>query len=42
MAFFRLKDNFLLRGWDLLPWAVVDTNSGRAVFLKDPKQMEAL
>ena len=42
MAFFKLKDNFLLRGWDLLPWAVVDTNSGRAVFLKDPKQMEAL
>ena len=42
MAYYKLKKNLLLRGWDLLPWAIVDASTGRARFLKDPKVMEAL
>ena len=39
--YYRLKDRFSLRGWELLPWAVVDRETGNAYFI--PKtQMEAL
>ena len=42
MAYYKLKENLLLRGWDLLPWAIVDKNTGRTQFLREQKQMEAL
>jgi sulfatase maturation enzyme AslB (radical SAM superfamily) len=32
---YLLKEQFLLRGWELLPHAVVDTGAGRAVFTND-------
>lgn len=30
-----LKEPFLLRGWELLPYAVVDTRIGRSIFIND-------
>src|SRR5512136_1738691 len=32
---YLLKEPFLLRGWELLPYALVDTRVGRAVFVND-------
>ena len=32
--YYRLKDKFNLRGWELLPYAVVDTEEHRAHFVK--------
>ncbi|RPI24921.1 MAG: radical SAM protein [Acidobacteria bacterium] len=32
---YLLKEWFLLRGWELLPYALVDTRVGRAIFLND-------
>lgn len=37
----RLKDNYILRGWDKLPYALVNTTTGNAAFLT-AKQMQAL
>lgn len=42
MAYYRLNENLRLRGWDRLPWAVVDGRSGNAHFLKTRTEMEAL
>ena len=39
--FYRLKDNYILRGWDELPYAVVDTRTGKSSFLTS-KRMQAL
>ena len=39
--YYRLKDNYSLRGWDKLPYAVVDSSTGLAEFLM-PQQMQAL
>ena len=39
--YYRLKDEYILRGWDKLPYAIVDTRTGGAVFIT-PKQMQAL
>ena len=33
MAYYRLKDNYLLRGWKKLPFAVLDKNTRAATFL---------
>ena len=38
---YRLKDNFLLRGWERLPYALVDANTGGAMFLT-PAQWDAI
>ena len=39
--FYRLKDKYLLRGWDKLPYAIVDSTTGDARFLT-PEQMQAM
>lgn len=39
--FYRLKDNYVLRGWENLPYAVVDTRKGEPLFLT-PDRMKAL
>ena len=39
--YYRLKDNYILRGWEKLPYAVVDTRTGRADFITG-QQMQAL
>ena len=31
--YYRLKDNYILRGWDRLPYAIADTKTGRVIFL---------
>ena len=31
--FYRLKDNFVLRGYEKLPYAIIDTKTGEALFL---------
>ena len=31
--YYRLKDNFALRGWEKLPYALVDLDNGTAEFL---------
>ena len=31
--YYRLKDNYILRGWDKLPYALVNTETGQASFL---------
>ena len=31
--FYRLKDNFVLRGYEKLPYAIIDTKTGKALFL---------
>ncbi|MBR3313468.1 MAG: hypothetical protein IKG18_04935 [Atopobiaceae bacterium] len=42
MAYYKLKEGLRLRGWDRLPWAIVDTQSGRTHFLKSQREMDAL
>ena len=32
--YYRLKDNYILRGWDRLPYAVADTKTGNVIFLR--------
>ncbi len=39
--YYRLKDKYLLRGWEKLPYAIVDSTTGTANFLM-PKQMQAV
>ncbi|MBQ7592904.1 MAG: radical SAM protein [Synergistaceae bacterium] len=39
--YYRLKDDYLLRGWDKLPYAIVDRKKGGAAFITS-KQMQAL
>ena len=39
--YYRLKDKYLLRGWQKLPYAIVDSTTGEALFLM-PAQMEAI
>jgi radical SAM protein with 4Fe4S-binding SPASM domain len=39
--FYRLKDDFILRGWHKLPYALVDRRSGRTMFMRKP-EMDAL
>ncbi len=39
--YYRLKDNFSLRGWEKLPYAIVEEKSGVAVFV-DNKYFNAL
>ncbi len=39
--YYRLKENYLLRGWEKLPYALVDTNTGSALFINS-SEMEAL
>ncbi len=39
--FYRLKDDFMLRGWQMLPYALVDRRTGRAMFMRKP-EMDAL
>ena len=41
MQYYRLKDNYVLRGWDKLPYAVADTSTGNAKFLT-AKQFQAI
>lgn len=31
--FYRLKENILLRGWEKLPWAIVNTDTGKVSFI---------
>ena len=38
---YRLKDNYILRGWEKLPYAVVDVRTGEASFLTS-QRMKAL
>lgn len=35
--YYRLRDNYILRGWDKLPYALVDTRTGKASFLTSRK-----
>lgn len=37
MQYYRLKDQYILRGWDKLPYAIVDTASGDPEFLTAEK-----
>ncbi len=39
--YYRLKDDYMLRGWDKLPYAVVDRKTGGTAFIT-AKQMQAL
>ena len=39
--YYLLEDRYLLRGWELLPYAVVDTKTGRALFIT-AQEMDAL
>ena len=39
--YYRLKKRYRLRGWELLPYALVDMNNGTALFIK-PEEMDAL
>jgi len=32
--YYRLKDNFLMRGWEKLPYALVNSTTGKATFLR--------
>ena len=41
MAYYRLRKDMLIRGWDKLPFAVVDTSRGRAFFVSK-NRMRAL
>jgi len=41
MKYLRVKDNYTLRGWDKLPYAVVNQKTGVAVFL-NKEQFEAI
>ena len=42
MAYYKLKEGLLLRGWDRLPWAIVNAHNGRAHFLKSQREMDAV
>jgi len=37
IVYYRLRDNYILRGWDKLPYALVDTKTGKASFLTSRK-----
>ena len=39
--YYRLKKNYRLRGWELLPYALVDMNTRRPLFIR-PEEMDAL
>ena len=39
--YYRLKDKYLFRGWEKLPYAIVDSTTGNAMFLM-PNQMQAI
>ncbi len=39
--FYRLKDDFMLRGWQKLPYALVDRRNGSAAFMHKP-EMDSL
>ncbi len=39
--FYRLKENFVLRGWEKLPYAGVDTKTGRVIFI-NKKEFDAI
>ena len=39
--FYKLKEKYLLRGWELLPHALVDSSTGIPVFIR-PVEMDAL
>ena len=39
--YYRLKDKYCLRGWDLLPYAIVDSETHRAHFV-DKAEFDAL
>lgn len=39
--YYRLKDNYLLRGWQMLPYALVDSGNARTMFIRKP-EMDAL
>ncbi len=39
--YYRLKEQYLLRGWEKLPYALVDRATGRAVFIQS-EEMSAL
>ena len=39
--YYRLKDEYILRGWEKLPYAVVDTGTGESSFIAS-KRMKAL
>lgn len=39
--FYKLDDHYLLRGWQKLPYAVVDKRNGRPIFI-NAKEMQAL
>lgn len=39
--YYRLKDEYILRGWDKLPYAVVEKKTGNASFITS-KEMQAL
>ena len=39
--FYKLKENYLLRGWEKLPYALVDKNKRNPLFL-NAKEMQAL
>jgi len=39
--YYRLKDKYKLRGWDLLPYAIVDSDTHRARFV-DKADFDAL
>ena len=40
-SYYRLKDNYILRRWEKLPYAIVDENSESAAFI-DGKHFDAL
>ncbi|MCR5764967.1 MAG: radical SAM protein [Treponema sp.] len=35
MFYYRIKDRYLLRGWKKLPYALLDSKSGRVLFFKE-------
>ena len=39
--YYKLKENYMLRGWEKLPYALVDTNTGQALFINS-SEMDAL
>lgn len=34
--YYRLKKGLLLRGWELLPYAIVDSHNGQVAFAREP------
>ena len=39
--FYRLKQAYRLMGWEKLPWALADRNTGRVMFIS-AREMDAL